>query len=87
MGESLSGLKRSMMCGEYRESHIDKTYTVMGWVQRKRNLGGLIFVDLRDRTGIIQVVFGEEIDKEAFAKADGVKPEYCLAVTGKLVQE
>jgi len=85
MGESLNGLKRSMMCGEYRESHVDKTYTVMGWVQRKRNLGGLIFVDLRDRTGIIQVVFGEEIDKEAFAKADGVKPEYCLAVTGKLV--
>lgn len=86
MGEALSGLKRSMMCGEYRESHAGSKYTVMGWVQRKRNLGGLIFIDLRDRTGIIQVVFGEEIDKEAFLKADSVKPEYCLAVTGTLVK-
>jgi len=86
MGEALSGLKRSMMCGEYREPHAGNKYTVMGWVQRKRNLGGLIFVDLRDRTGIIQVVFGEEIDKEAFEKADSVKPEYCLAVTGTLVR-
>jgi aspartyl-tRNA synthetase len=86
MGEALSGLKRSMMCGEFREPHAGDKYTVMGWVQRKRNLGGLIFVDLRDRTGIIQVVFGEEIDKEAFEKADGVKPEYCLAVTGTLVR-
>lgn len=86
MGESLSGLKRSMMCGEYRETHVDKTYTVMGWVQRKRNLGGLIFIDLRDRSGIIQVVFGEEINKEAYLKADEIKPEYCIAVTGKLVR-
>lgn len=86
MGEALNGLKRSMMCGEYRESHAGSKYTAMGWVQRKRNLGGLIFVDLRDRTGIIQVVFGEEIDKDAFEKADLLKPEYCLAVTGTLVK-
>lgn len=86
MGESLKGLKRTHMCGELRESNIGEDITVMGWVQRKRNLGGLVFVDLRDRTGILQVVFGEEINKEAFQKADLVKPEYCISITGKLVK-
>ncbi|WP_138206310.1 aspartate--tRNA ligase [Haloimpatiens lingqiaonensis] len=86
MGESLKGLKRTHMCGELRESNIGEKITVMGWVQRKRNLGGLVFVDLRDRTGILQVVFGEEINKEAFQKADLVKPEYCISVTGELVK-
>lgn len=86
MGEALEGLKRNIMCGDLREEHIGNTYTVMGWVQRKRNLGGLIFVDLRDRTGILQVVFGEAVDKNAFMKADEVKPEYCIAVTGTLVK-
>ncbi|MCM8710448.1 aspartate--tRNA ligase [Clostridium sp. SYSU_GA19001] len=86
MGEALSGLKRTIMCGELRKSHIGNTVTVMGWVQRKRNLGGLIFVDLRDRTGILQVVFGEEINKEAFKKADTLKSEYCIAVTGEIVE-
>ncbi|GLC28622.1 aspartate--tRNA ligase [Clostridium omnivorum] len=85
MGEALLGLKRSAMCGELRESNIGSNFTVMGWVQRKRNLGGLIFVDLRDRTGILQVVFGEEINKEAFEKADNVRSEYCIAVTGEIV--
>ena len=86
MGEALSGLKRTIMCGELRESHVDSEVTVMGWVQRKRNLGGLIFVDLRDRTGILQVVFGDEINKDAFVKGDTVKSEYCIAVTGKIVK-
>ncbi|MCB2306107.1 aspartate--tRNA ligase [Clostridium estertheticum] len=86
MAEALNGLKRTNMCGDLRESHISNTITVMGWVQRKRNLGGLVFIDLRDRTGILQLVFGEEINKEAFEKADKVKPEYCLAVTGELVK-
>lgn len=85
MGEALLGLKRSAMCGELRESNIGSNFTVMGWVQRKRNLGGLIFVDLRDRSGILQVVFGEEINKEAFEKADNVRSEYCIAVTGETV--
>ncbi|AWZ49065.1 aspartate--tRNA ligase [Hathewaya limosa] len=85
MGEQLLGIKRTMMCGEARENHVGQKMTFMGWVQRKRNLGSLVFVDLRDRTGILQVVFGEEISKEAFEKADGVKPEYCIAVTGELV--
>lgn len=86
MAERLEGLKRTHMCGILREENIGETVTVMGWVQRKRNLGGLIFVDLRDRTGIVQVVFGEEIDKAAFEKADNVKSEYVLAVSGEVVK-
>ena len=85
MGEALKGLKRTSMCGELREGNVQENITVMGWVQRKRNLGGLIFIDLRDRTGLLQVVFGEEINKEAFEKADTARSEYCIAVTGKLV--
>ena len=86
MGEALKGLKRTIMCGELRESHSGTNVTVMGWVQRKRNLGGLIFIDLRDTTGLLQVVFGQEINKEAFDKADTVKSEYCIAVSGELVE-
>ena len=86
MGEALNGLKRTIMCGELREEHIGSKVTVMGWVQRNRNLGGLEFLDLRDRTGILQVVFGEEINKEAFDKADKVRPEYCIAVSGEIIR-
>ena len=85
MGEALSGLKRSLMCGEVRESNVSQKITLMGWVQRNRKLGGLQFIDLRDRTGIMQIVFGEEIDAEAFEKAKDVRPEYCIAVTGEVV--
>lgn len=85
MGESLNTLKRTVMCGDLRENHINNNYTVMGWVQRKRNLGGLIFVDLRDTTGLLQVVFGEEIQSESFEKADLLKSEYCVAISGELV--
>lgn len=86
MGEALNGLKRTIMCGELREEHIGSKVTVMGWVQRNRNLGGLEFLDLRDRTGILQVVFGQEINKEAFEKADKVRPEYCIAVSGEVIR-
>lgn len=86
MGESLNGLKRTMMCGEPREEHVGKKITLMGWVQRNRKLGGLEFIDLRDKTGIMQVVFGEEINAEAFEKAKSVRPEYCVAVTGEVVK-
>ncbi|MBU3143907.1 aspartate--tRNA ligase [Clostridium sp. CF012] len=86
MAEALNGLKRTNMCGDLRETHISNKTTVMGWVQTKRNLGGLVFIDLRDRTGLLQVVFGEEINKEAFEKADLVKPEYCIAVTGEIIK-
>lgn len=86
MAERLEGLKRTHMCGELRENNIGQNVVVMGWVQRKRNLGGLIFVDLRDRTGIVQAVFGEEIEKSAFEKADLLKSEYVLAITGDVVK-
>ena len=86
MGESLNGLKRTMMCGEPREEHIGNKITLMGWVQRNRKLGGLEFIDLRDKTGIMQVVFGEEINGEAFEKAKAVRPEYCVAVIGEVVK-
>lgn len=85
MGEALNGLKRTMMCGEPREEHIGKKITLMGWVQRNRKLGGLEFIDLRDKTGVMQVVFGEEINSDAFEIAKGVRPEYCVAVTGEVV--
>ena len=85
MGEALNGLKRTMMCGEVRETNVSQQITLMGWVQRNRKLGGLQFIDLRDRTGIMQIVFGEEINAEAFEKAKAVKPEYCIAVTGEVV--
>lgn len=86
MGESLNGLKRTMMCGEPREEHVGKKITLMGWVQRNRKLGALEFIDLRDKTGIMQVVFGEEINAEAFEKAKSVRSEYCIAVTGEVVK-
>ncbi len=86
MGETLAGLKRTVMCGELREGNIGENHVVMGWVQRKRNLGGLVFIDLRDREGILQVVFGEEINKEAFEKADLVKSEYCIAIEGEVIK-
>ena len=85
MAEALSGLKRTMMCGEPREEHVGKKVTLMGWVQRNRKLGGLQFIDLRDRTGIMQVVFGDDVAEEIFEKAKGVRPEYCVAVTGEIV--
>ena len=86
MAERLEGLKRTHMCGSLRDVNIGETVTVMGWVQRKRNLGGLIFIDLRDREGIIQAVFGEKINKDSFVKADTVKSEYVLAITGEVVK-
>lgn len=86
MGEALNGLKRSLMCGEPRENNVGQKVTLMGWVQRNRKLGGLQFIDLRDRTGIMQIVFGEEINAESFEKAKSVRPEYCIAVTGEIVK-
>ncbi|HEY5563330.1 MAG TPA: aspartate--tRNA ligase [Clostridiaceae bacterium] len=86
MAEALMGLQRTNMCGTLSVHDIDKEITVMGWVQRKRNLGGLIFIDLRDRSGLLQIVFGEKINSEAFNKADTVKTEFCIAITGIVVK-
>lgn len=86
MGEALNGLKRNIMCGDARESHIGQKVTVMGWVQRNRNLGGLQFIDLRDREGILQVVFNDDLGEEILEKAKSIRPEYCIAVTGEIVK-
>lgn len=85
MGEALKGLKRSHYCTELGKDHIGQTVTLMGWVQKRRNLGSLIFTDLRDRSGICQVVFDENVSKEAFEKAEKIRGEFVIAVTGKVM--
>lgn len=86
MGEALNGLKRSYYGGELRENHIGETVTLMGWVQKRRNLGGLIFVDLRDKSGICQIVFDTAVSEEAFEKANAIRNEYVIAITGKVTK-
>ncbi|WP_232695547.1 aspartate--tRNA ligase [Brevibacillus daliensis] len=76
---------RSIYCGEVTNEQVGQEITLNGWVQKRRDLGGVIFVDLRDRTGICQVVFNPEVNKEAWEKADRIRSEYVLSVTGKLV--
>ena len=80
MSESMGTLKRTHMCGELRLEHVKQQVVLMGWVQKRRDHGGLIFVDLRDRAGIVQVVFSPEQAKEAFAKAETVRSEYVLSL-------
>lgn len=82
MAENIIGLKRTAYCGDITEEYIDKEITLMGWVQKRRVLGGLLFVDLRDREGICQVVFDEAMDKELFDKAYTLRSEYVIAVVG-----
>ena len=78
----LQGLKRTDYCGDLRLADVGKKVTLCGWVQRQRDLGALIFIDLRDRTGIIQLAFDENTDKAVFEKAAAAKSEYVLAVVG-----
>ena len=85
MAEALNGLKRSIMCGLVRSGHIGKKITVMGWVQRRRDLGGLTFMWIRDRSGIVQAVFDGTKNKEVFDRIAGVRSEYVLAVTGTVI--
>ena len=82
MAEFLTGLKRSCYCGELRSSSIGETVTVCGWTQRQRDLGQLIFIDLRDRTGIVQLAFDDNTDREIFEKASAVRSEFVLAAVG-----
>ncbi len=82
MAESIKGLKRTAYCGDFRAEHEGKEVTVFGWVQRQRDLGQLIFIDLRDRTGIIQLAFDEGTPREAFDKAFAARSEYVLAARG-----
>lgn len=85
MTELLGGMKRTNMCGTLSSEDEGKEVTLMGWVNRRRDLGSLIFVDLRDRTGLIQVVFNEEWDRELFSKADTLRNEYVIAVSGTVI--
>ncbi|QNO18133.1 aspartate--tRNA ligase [Caproicibacterium amylolyticum] len=82
MAEFMTGLKRSCYCGEPRLSDAGKTLTLCGWVQRQRDLGQLIFIDLRDRSGIMQLAFDEDTDREVFKKAFACRSEFVLAATG-----
>ncbi|WP_043714041.1 aspartate--tRNA ligase [Symbiobacterium thermophilum] len=86
MSESIQGMKRTVYCGEVTDALVGQEVTVNGWVQRRRDHGSLIFVDLRDRTGLVQVVFDvEECGADLFRKAEQVRSEYVLAVRGRLV--
>lgn len=78
----MNGMKRSIKCGNIREVNINETVTVMGWVQKKRNLGSLVFADLRDVSGLVQIVFDEEVNKDAFEKASQLKTESVISVKG-----
>lgn len=83
MAESMKGLRRSHRCTELSNSNIGETVTVMGWVQKRRNLGSLIFIDLRDRSGLLQIVFDEnDVKTEGFAKAETLRSEFVIAVVG-----
>ncbi len=83
MAESMKGWKRSHRCGEVSNALIGETVTVMGWVQKQRNKGGIIFVDLRDRSGILQLIFEENVcGAESFAKAEKLRSEFVVAVVG-----
>lgn len=84
MNETLHGLKRTHYCGQLRRDDVGRTVTLMGWVNRRRDHGGVIFVDLRDREGLVQVVFSPETDQELFSKAEKIRNEYVLAVVGKV---
>jgi aspartyl-tRNA synthetase len=82
----LGNLKRTHYCGVLRTTDAGKKATVLGWVAKRRDLGNLLFLDVRDRTGIVQVVFNKEIQVEAHAKAEHVRGEYVVAVEGEVIQ-
>lgn len=87
MAESMKGLKRTHRCGTLSKANVGETVTVMGWVQKTRNTGGLIFADLRDRTGLLQIAFNEEkIGAEGFEKAYKLRSEFVIAVVGTVVE-
>ena len=84
MSEKMGNLRRTIMCGELRSEHDGQEVVLMGWVQRERNLGSIIFIDLRDTTGISQIVFDNTVSSEIFDKAEKIRSEFVLAVRGKV---
>jgi aspartyl-tRNA synthetase len=81
----LGDLKRTDYCGDLRKNDVDREVVLLGWVQRRRDLGGLIFVELRDRQGVVQVVFNPELNSEAHEKAQSLRSEYVVGVKGTVV--
>ncbi len=86
MTNSIKGMKRTDYCAKFDLSNVGQTITVFGWVQRQRDLGNLIFIDLRDRTGIIQLSFNDQTDREIFALAQSVRSEFVVAATGVVAE-
>ncbi|MBQ6788476.1 MAG: aspartate--tRNA ligase [Lachnospiraceae bacterium] len=90
MAETMKGLKRTHRCTELSAANVGEVVTVMGWVQKSRNKGGIIFTDLRDRSGLLQIIFEEgndascSVDSETFAKAESLRSEFVIAVVGKV---
>ena len=83
MAESMKGLHRTCRCAELTEEYVGKTVTVMGWVAKQRNKGGIVFVDLRDRSGLIQLIYEEaDCGEENFHKAEKMRAEFVVAATG-----
>ena len=82
--ESIAGLKRSHYCNHVNKESLGQKVTLMGWVNRRRDHGGLIFVDLRDITGMVQVVFSQDVDQTAFNKAEDVRNEFVIAIVGEV---
>ena len=82
MVDFLNGAKRTKMCGEYRAIDIGNRVTVMGFVAKYRNLGNLMFIDVRDRTGVVQVAFDDNVDKAVFDKAATVRNEFVICASG-----
>ena len=79
--ETIHGFKRTSYCGEVTAAQIGQQAKVCGWVQKQRDLGNLIFIDLRDRTGIVQLAFDDGTDRDIFEKAFSARAEFVLAVT------
>lgn len=86
MAESIKGLKRTNYCGELRLADSGREVTLFGWCQKQRDLGNLIFIDLRDRTGIVQLSFNDTTDREVFSKAQSVRAEYVVAAVGTVCE-
>ncbi|MGH9734226.1 MAG: aspartate--tRNA ligase [Candidatus Acidiferrales bacterium] len=86
MLDTLGNLKRTKYAGDLRTADADKDVVLMGWVHRRRDLGQLIFIDLRDRAGIAQIVFNKELNPEAHAKAEELRSEYVIAIEGRVVR-
>ncbi len=84
MAEFMGNLRRTDMCGNFGIKDVGREVVVMGWTQRRRNLGSLIFVDLRDKTGLVQIVFDDTTESAVFSKAQSIRSEYVLAVKGKV---